>query len=333
MSHSHLVGGALVAALVAGALAAPAARAQLTFTPINVPGATSTYAWGVNGTGQIVGAYVDATGTHGFLDNAGSFTTLDVPGARGTSAYGINATGQIVGGFTDNVGVNHGFLYAGGGFGVLDVPGATTTVARGINAAGQISGSYTDHVVNGQHGFLDNAGVFTPIDALVYTYATGINDAGQVVGYYFTPHAGPYAFLYSGGVVTDLRTGAAATGINNAGQIVGYDSYPYTTSGVGYHGFVRDAGGAMNYFDVPGAADTYAEGINAAGLVVGYYDDATRGVYGFLATPAALTAPEPGTLGLLGAGLVGISGVVVRRRRPRWVEHSRHLARAISEDE
>ena len=37
------------------------------FTPIDVPGATLTFASGINPRGDIVGLYSDATGTHGFL--------------------------------------------------------------------------------------------------------------------------------------------------------------------------------------------------------------------------------------------------------------------------
>jgi hypothetical protein len=42
---------------------------SFTFTPIDVPGAFApgTLAVGINSRGQIVGAYGDSTGTHGFL--------------------------------------------------------------------------------------------------------------------------------------------------------------------------------------------------------------------------------------------------------------------------
>jgi probable HAF family extracellular repeat protein len=49
------------------------------FTTIDVPGATTTNARGINDSGQVVGTYVDSTGTHGFLYTDGSFTTIDVP--------------------------------------------------------------------------------------------------------------------------------------------------------------------------------------------------------------------------------------------------------------
>jgi len=37
-----------------------------TYTTLDVPGAISTYAWGIDG-GNIVGVYSDDSGTHGFL--------------------------------------------------------------------------------------------------------------------------------------------------------------------------------------------------------------------------------------------------------------------------
>jgi probable HAF family extracellular repeat protein len=70
------------------------------FTQIDVPGATDTTAFGINDTGQIVGAFFDSAGVaHGFLDAGGNFTQIDVLGATRTDAYGINDAGQIVGRF------------------------------------------------------------------------------------------------------------------------------------------------------------------------------------------------------------------------------------------
>ena len=49
------------------------AKAQYTFTTIDVPGAANgTVAYGINDAGQIVGYYLDAAGTfHGFLATPG----------------------------------------------------------------------------------------------------------------------------------------------------------------------------------------------------------------------------------------------------------------------
>ena len=78
-----------------------------------MPGSTSTAAFGINASGQIVGSYVDADGTkipHGFLLDNGSYTTLDPPGSTFTWAHGINDFGQIVGMYQDAGGTFHGFL-------------------------------------------------------------------------------------------------------------------------------------------------------------------------------------------------------------------------------
>ena len=92
---------------------APAAFGSgFTFSTIDVPGASSTEALGINNAGQIVGFFKDniGSGQHGFLYDRGTFTTIDVPGAAATIPFGINNAGQIVGDFVDNAGL-HGFLY------------------------------------------------------------------------------------------------------------------------------------------------------------------------------------------------------------------------------
>jgi uncharacterized membrane protein len=90
------------------------AAASFTFTPIDVPGASFTEAFGITPSGQIVGIYFDSMDTnltkpHGFLYDGGVFTLIDVPGASETQANGINPHGQIVGSYRDSTGV-HGFL-------------------------------------------------------------------------------------------------------------------------------------------------------------------------------------------------------------------------------
>ena len=86
------------------------AAASFTFTPIDVPGASQTLAFGINPSGQIVGFYSDSTGQHGFLYDRGVFTPIDVPGASQTLALGITPSGQIVGYYFDSTGNTHGFL-------------------------------------------------------------------------------------------------------------------------------------------------------------------------------------------------------------------------------
>src|SRR5215510_1654211 len=96
------------------------------FNTFNDPLGNATRWAGVNDTGQIVGNYTDATGTHGFLESGGTYTSLDDPLAAGgatggTFPSGINNAGQTVGSF-HNANGTHGFLLSGGTYTTIDVP-------------------------------------------------------------------------------------------------------------------------------------------------------------------------------------------------------------------
>jgi probable HAF family extracellular repeat protein len=288
-----LCAGAVTVAVSAAAAEAP----SYTFTTLDVPGASSTAARGINDLGQIVGFFSDSAGTHGFfLDADGSFTAIDVPGASLTTARSINTAGKIVGYFTDSAGT-HGFLDTGGSFTTIDVPGATAsfgTFALGINDANQIVGDF--FIATGQqHGFLDENGKFTTIDVpgvMHSSAATSISNASRIVGYYDMKHG----FLDIGGSFIMIDVPGSQTtfpfGINGAGRIVGF----FGNIGLGQlcgpkkptHGFL-DSGGNFTTIDVPGATQTCAYGINDLGQIVGLFSDST-GTHGFLASPGDSTA-------------------------------------------
>lgn len=132
------------------------------YFPFNFPGATDTWAYGINNNEDIVGSYKDSNGkSHGFLHTGGDlnfttgFSTIDYPGAPTSGAHGINNNGEIVGWFISKVGINEthsGFLRtSGGSFYRIDVPGAQYTYPHGINDNGRVAGRYFDS--RGQHGF------------------------------------------------------------------------------------------------------------------------------------------------------------------------------------
>lgn len=90
-------------------------------TILDFPGASDTFALGINEADVVVGLYdvgpFDENGNpsaqHGFIWSSGNFMQVDVPGAFDTGIIGINARGDLVGGW-DNTGlisgVQHGFV-------------------------------------------------------------------------------------------------------------------------------------------------------------------------------------------------------------------------------
>ena len=117
------------------------------FTSITVPGASDTWAYGINNSGQIVGSYDGDS--HGFLLSGNTYSKIDYPGAYVTVASSINNMGQIVGYYYSHSTSfsPHGFLLSGGTYSNIDFPGEFNTYPYGL-----------------------------------YTYPFGINDSGQIVG-------------------------------------------------------------------------------------------------------------------------------------------------------
>jgi uncharacterized membrane protein len=113
--------------------------ADYDFIQIDVPGASDSWAVGINDVGQIVGIYTTGLRHHGFvMDSDGQFRTIDVPGSMDTYANGINNAGQIVGFYCDDFFPYHfhGFVLKDNQFMVIDAPGAMDTEVYGINDAG-----------------------------------------------------------------------------------------------------------------------------------------------------------------------------------------------------
>jgi hypothetical protein len=280
--------------LLAGSLAA---QSSLVFTTLDVPGATNTWIFGNNNVGQIVGAYSDSSGAHGFVYKDGVFTGIDDPNAaNGTWVTAIDDAGEIVGYFNDSLGQGHGFLLSGGSFTTIDRPGHQSTYLYGVT-----QNSVYGQLIVGNDGFAtgsfwDNLGSFTSVNVpnsppfnSTYTSAIGINAGGTIVGWFndssgmthgFTNFQTTYTTIdFPGG---HLRT--AAEGINRLGYIVG--QFSDTTGGT--HGFV-DRSGTFSQIDFPNnppPISTVVYGINTAGQMVGTYQFLLNGIYhnhGFIA--------------------------------------------------
>ncbi len=264
-------------------------QSPFTFASIDVPGASSTTAHGIDGLGRIVGSFVDTGGTHGFLYANGSFSTIDFPGSPWTVARGINSLGQIVGGYgPGGESGNHGFLLSGGTFSSFDVPESMDTVGYGLNSRGQIVGTYlgSDRL---RHGFRLTAGNYSLIEVpdSHAGSAQGINDSGDIVG---LSGDGPSAtaFLLSNGVYSKVQPPgngyAAALGLNSMLDIVGQDGGPQGP----FRGF-RRSGERFTALDLPDDVfSSNAQSINDLGQVVGEFVDRNGATHGYLATPTTL---------------------------------------------
>jgi probable HAF family extracellular repeat protein len=119
------------------------------------PGAKEIAAQGINNSGQIVGNFPDAKGTHGFvyLENVGIFTpALDCPAGAVTALRGINNGGQIVGGCIDAQAHEHPFLYMGSALNPVLIAGAISASINSINDRGQVVGNIQS--ASGAHSFV-----------------------------------------------------------------------------------------------------------------------------------------------------------------------------------
>src|SRR5450755_3274883 len=101
-----------------------------TFTSIDFPGATSTQAWGITSSGDIVGFYTSADkATHGFLLSRGLFSSVDFPGSLFTEVNGISPRGDFIGDYAATLtgsGPHHGFVLTRDGvFTTIDYPNST----------------------------------------------------------------------------------------------------------------------------------------------------------------------------------------------------------------
>jgi hypothetical protein len=150
------------------------------FVTFGFPGA-STWAYGMNDSGQVVGVYVVGGTQYGYLYFNGNFTTIAYPGALQTTPQAINSAGDIVGQYSMPSGL-HGFLLKNGVYSSIDFPLANGSVVNGINDAGDMVGSYAGL---GGGIFLYVDGVYYQIPGVTgaqFTGLTAIKNNGDVVG-------------------------------------------------------------------------------------------------------------------------------------------------------
>ena len=296
------------------AIAGPAYTVQDVQSPTNP---TFTQLLGINNAGTIAGFDGAVTAQAFTLNLPNSYTNQNFPGSVQSMATGINGAGSISGIFVDAGGTTHGFTQIGGTFTTVDQAGTLFNQALGINSANTTVGysSATDpNGATGQSAYSQSGGLFTAINPLLpanqNSQAVGINNAGKIVGFYQPTTTTSIGFLDIGGAISSIdpfgSTFTQALGISNNGEIVGF----YIDASGFQHGYT-DIGGVFSTFDPIGSVNTTINGVNDLGQIVGFFTDANENVIGFVGTPS--TVPEPITLALIAAGLLGVG--VSRRMR------------------
>jgi probable HAF family extracellular repeat protein len=207
-----------------------------------------------------------------------NFATVDYGNGYQTLLYGINDNGLLSGiAFNPTTGYNTGVFFNGGAGTLVVAPGAVDTEVYQSNNAGQVAVSYygSDLIYH----------------AAVYNTSTS--------SWTYLPDVPGYAENLAGG-------------INNHGVVLGdpflNSSY---TGGVGW----TWNGSSYSFFSAPGSdpaqLGTATYSINDAGQSVGYFQDSTGTVHGYLKTGSNFTTLDaPGAVGYTSAQGINNLGAV-----------------------
>ena len=241
--------------------------------------------FGVNDSGVAVGDVTDLSGgVQGFVAGPTFQDTFGISSGGFVEAFAINNSGEIVGDSLDGLGDGIAFSVA-----LSDLTDATAisgvpanAFANGIDANGDIVGVLSNseqfEVVNGSFSAVDNPTgvVFNALSENGEVALIVVNGFENILA--TTTGAG-------GGPLENLPASFEGQGVNDAGQVVGFDNNSQ-------NGFFRDSDGTVYAVYVPGSFETFAEGINDNGEIVGYYLQANGNEYGFTTTVADVKAAD-----------------------------------------
>jgi hypothetical protein len=159
-----------------------------TYTDFVIPGASNTYIYSLNNTGDFTGSadFGIKDRFNPYVSIGGNVTFLSLPGSF-TAAWDINNLDQVVGYYVDKVGA-HGYLRDADGTLTfpIDYPGAVHTFLYGINDKGWMVGSYDDTEGDAHGLFLSSPTSFLVFDVprAILTEFYGINNQGIICGRY-----------------------------------------------------------------------------------------------------------------------------------------------------
>jgi len=217
------------------------------------------------------------------------FITIRPENSPYAVADGIDNAGTVTGYYQDLNSHYHGFVWRNGVFQPVNYPGAMDTLLFGVSNRGVAIGYYGDGTTNHTVMYSVRSGAWSALpDIPNYTQNDGycINDLGVAVGNAFSssaaaawiwdPASQAYSFLDVPGAA---QYSTSPSCLNDKNQVAGY----YADAVGTYHGFIEE-GGAYTTVDVPGAADTYPDGIDNEGVIQGQIFDAAFVAEGFVGT-------------------------------------------------
>ncbi|MHC5184578.1 MAG: DUF3466 family protein [Planctomycetota bacterium] len=254
----------------------PGTVSTYTITDLGTLGGTSSRAYGINESGQIVGKS-DITGdsvSHAFLYDGIKMHDLGTLGGPSSNAISLNDNAEVVGhSRITGDSSSHAFYYDGTTMHDLGTLGGSWSEALGINNSGVIVG-YSDITGDSaRHAFYYD-GTMHDLSTLggSASEALNINESGHIVGYSdITGDSAHHAFYYDGTIMHDLETlggtNSYAFGINESGQIVGESDI---TGDSASNAFYYD--GTMHDLGTLGGTSSIAFRINEQGQAVGESD-------------------------------------------------------------
>ncbi len=219
----------LTAGLLLFSTSFSAAASVYSITELGTLGGQSSYGYGVNNSGQVVGYSYNQNGENrAFLFENGEMKDLGTLGGNRSRANGINNHGEIVGSAETSNGETHAYRYKNNTMTDLGVLSGTTSSANAINDNGTVVG--TSRINNGasNQAFIQQEGGAIQgiqISNSISSSANDINNQGQITGQTYSNPGGSQAYLYENGATNKLgKMGgddSSGSGINNNGDIVG----------------------------------------------------------------------------------------------------------------